>query len=53
MYYKSILFNVIGIVINATMWQGVLVNPLEKAYEKPPERETTTADEMEVSATEA
>lgn len=42
-----------SIVINATMWQGVLVNPLEKVYEKPPEREITTADEMEVSVTEA
>ena len=33
------------------MWQGVVVNPLEKAYEKPPEKEPAVED-MEVSTTE-
>lgn len=38
-----------NIATTATMWQGVVVNPLEKAYEKPKE---PTVEEMEVSTTE-
>lgn len=47
----SVLLILTDIATGPSLWQGVLVNPLEKAYEKPPEKEPTV-EEMEVSATE-
>lgn len=48
---KLILLFLIGVVTSASMWQGVLVNPLDKVYEKPTEKEANV-EEMEVTPTE-
>lgn len=51
LYLLLFSLSVIDIATTATMWQGVVVNPLEKAYEKP-EKEPNV-EEMDVSTTEA
>ena len=36
-----------GIATDMTVWEGIVVSPLEKAYEKPPERkEGEPGDEL-------
>ncbi|XKL59340.1 hypothetical protein PGB90_000356 [Kerria lacca] len=49
--YIPLLSGKPNIATSATMWQGVVVNSSEKAYEKPIEKESTV-EEMEVSAGE-
>ncbi|PSN34854.1 Interleukin enhancer-binding factor 2 [Blattella germanica] len=47
--YKRILGleGVQGIATDMTVWDGVVVSPLDKAYEKPPEKKDGEEDDME------
>jgi hypothetical protein len=36
-----------GIATEMSVWDGVVVSPLDKAYEKPPEKKDGEEDDME------
>jgi interleukin enhancer-binding factor 2 len=36
-----------GIATEISVWEGVVVSPLDKAYEKPPEKRDGEEDDME------
>lgn len=36
-----------GIATEMSVWEGVVVSPLDKAYEKPPEKKDGEEDDME------
>jgi interleukin enhancer-binding factor 2 len=36
-----------GIATEMSVWEGVVVSPLDKAYEKPPEKKEGEEDDME------
>lgn len=50
--YKPILDGDSSLISETTQWNGVVISPLDKAYEKPPETKAGEGEDMESEATE-
>ena len=46
---KSVCLQFLGIATETSVWDGVVVVPLEKAYEKPPDKKEEEEMEDETS----
>lgn len=51
--FKTVLEGHSGLTNQTTIWDGVVVSPLDKAYEKPPENKEGEGDEMDADGDEA
>ncbi|XP_014275360.1 interleukin enhancer-binding factor 2 homolog isoform X2 [Halyomorpha halys] len=50
--YKPILDGDSSLIAETTQWNGIVISPLDKAYEKPPETKPGEAEDMESEAAE-